>query len=427
MSLPTQTRDQFKLMSPPWLSVGDGEKFGYVMGLMSDFLLEKSFQAMAIRVPGAGDASQIPWLANDRVLVQGPAETNAAFTVRLQQAIPTWHKAGSRPSVLGQLQDYFSNLQPGVAYGSPEMSIFGGNSSTATWEVAYNGGVPTSHTKEAINWDWDGTYPPWRSWLILYMHLVPTGASGTAATIASSANAGSLPGGQNVSGVWVPATSGTAVNNPFLFVQNINNFTPGQWITISGSSHAGNNGTFPITAAFGGTTAIIANPAGVHPDTGPLTWSLGSYPYIAPGPVWGYPGVTFGQGETTTPAIDLGSNVGGVWRPSAASNANLPSLSWGLSCSTLVIQSIRQILKRWKAQQSYYPYIIVAFDGGDGTAGNAYSPNSSAGSGNPDGTFGPSGKNVGGVWIPTRQISSAYDCFCQGTGLAIQATIENIT
>lgn len=431
-SIPTQTRDQFKLMSPPWLSVGYGEKFGYVMGLMSDFLLEKSFQAMTIRVPGAGDSSQIPWLANDRVLVQGPGETDAAFVLRLQQAIPTWHEAGSRPSILGQLQAYFSNLQPGVAYGSPEMTIFGGNSTVSTWDTVYNGsGIPESRVTRPVgfprDWNWDGTFPPWRSWLILYMHLVPTGASGTAANIASFVGPGSLPGGQNVGGIWVPATSGTPVNSPFRYVQNISGFSVGDWITISGSSHAGNNDTFQIVDSFGLSTAVIASPGGVSGDAGPLAWSIGAYPYIGPGPVWGAPGYVFGQGESSIPPIDKGSNVGGVWRPGPANNTNLPSLSWGLSCSSLVIDSIRSILKRWKAAQAYYPNIIVCFDGGDGTVGNAYSPNSLEGSGNPDGTFGNTGKNVNGVWVPSRLISSQYDAYCQGTGIAVQCTVENRT
>ena len=90
---------------------------------MSDLLLEKAYQSTTIRIPGAGDASQIPYLADDRVLVQGPAEPDAGFIRRLQNAFPTWRKAGSRPSAMGQLQDYLQGLQPGVAAALLLMSV----------------------------------------------------------------------------------------------------------------------------------------------------------------------------------------------------------------------------------------------------------------------------------------------------------------
>ena len=100
----------------------------------------------------------------------------------------------------------------------------------------------------------------------------------------------------------------------------------------------------------------------------------------------------------------------------------------GLSCSSQTIQSIRLILQRWKSATTYYPDIIVAFDGASGgTAGNAYSPSSTPGNGNPDGSFGSRGKNVSGVWVPTRLISSPYDAYCQGTGSWIQCSVENVT
>jgi hypothetical protein len=442
-SLPTQQRDWVKEASPPWLQTGSAEKFVYTLGLMSDLLLEKCNQAQKIRMPGLGDASQLPYLAADRLLVQGPNETNAQFVARLTMAFQAWKRAGSRAAILGQLQAYAANLQPTVAAGLPEMTIVGGGFgndfvSAATWDTIYNGqaqGSPPTHAFTlgaggGINggFDWDGQYLPWRSWLILYMHLVSAGLGGTSAqTGAAIGNAGDT--GYNVSGVWRPNLSNT-INTPFLHAFGLSGLSAanvGMWLTVSGSSHAGNNGTFPIVSVASATTCAIANPAGVASDTGPLTWSISSYPWIAPGMVRGAPGTTYGQGANPLPPQDTGSLIQGVWQPSTASGPYGVTASYGLSCSAQTITSIRQILTRWKAAQQYYPNIIVVFDGSTGVAGSAYSPLSSGGSGNPDGTFGPTGKNTAGVWGPTRLISSVSDCYCGGTGTRSNCTVENVT
>ena len=219
MTQPTQMADWIKSASPPWLQSGAAEKFMFTLGYMSDLLLEKCNQAQKIRMPGQGDVSQIPYLAADRVLVQGPAESNAAFTGRLQTAFAAWKTAGSRLSALEQLQAYIQGLQPGVAATMPGMTIVGGNASTTVWdslEVGAAVGAPPAHfTASPANWNWDGVYNPWRSWLVLFMSQVATGLNGTTAAI-SSTGFGSEPGGRLVSGVWVPADSGTPVNSPFL-------------------------------------------------------------------------------------------------------------------------------------------------------------------------------------------------------------------
>jgi hypothetical protein len=92
-----------------------------------------------------------------------------------------------------------------------------------------------------------------------------------------------------------------------------------------------------------------------------------------------------------------------------------------------VIVSVRGILKTFKTGGAYYPNIVVAFDCGDGAPGSAYSPNSGQGSGNPDGTFGSVGKLVDGAWVPTRLITSPWNAYCQGTGIAQDCSVENIS
>jgi hypothetical protein len=427
-----QYRDTWYQLAPEWLTTGTAERYMYVLMTCMDLLQEKANQAVKIRFPGKGDASQIPYLAHDRLLVQGPAESDESFVLRLRTAFDAWRRAGSRRSILEQLQAYIQGLQPGVAAELPAMSIVGGSYPTVTtWDVTRVAddprAIPARTMVQPGNFDWDGKSQPWRAWLILYMHLVPMGLSGSAATV-TSAGAGSLLG-QLVSGVWVPGTSGTAINSPWLTVSGLSGLDSGhvgKWLTLSGAPVSGNNGTFRIVSVLSPTSCKVANPAG-GVDGGPIAWSVGDYPFIAPGPAWGTPGFTFGQGESETPPIDTGVNRGGTWQPAASLPGYGPQLSWGLSVNSNVVDSIRLILKRWKSARTYFPNIVIAFDGGTGVAGSAYSPLSSTGSGNPDGTFGTYGQNVSGVWRPSRLIDSPYDCYCQGTGTHSNCSEENVT
>jgi len=509
-------RTSFTAYVPGWLSAGNGYAYLYTLEACRDLVCERAFEAMTIRLPGVGDASNLPWLSYDRNLQQGPAESNMSFASRLADAFQAWGEAGSASAVLEQLQAYMSNLQPGVAATLPLATIVSSPTNTSpsyvTWNQLYQGdvqGAPaTLTTVSPGNFSWDGlAHTCWWRWLVLPMSLVPVaGLSGSAAATSTAASSACFTvSGQNVGGVWVPTTSGTPVDAPWITLTGLTGLTSaqvGQWITLSGSGHAGNNGTFPIVSVTSATSCVIANPGGVASDTGPLAWTISAYPFIGPGPAWGAPGYVFGEGEAQVPylestalagtfdvvtgsasifrssalldvlpfqcvtfsaqpgvsypvltvgvhsltlavpytgttnasaaqlvVIDVGSLSGGVWQPSTAGGGltSLPTISWGLSCSSLVIASIRAIVKTWKSAGTYYPNIIVAFDASAGAAGSAYSPNSAEGSGNPDGTFGDVGQLVGGVWSPTRLITSPWDAYCQGTGIAQNCSIENLT
>ena len=432
-------RTAFPSYVPGWLTTGNGYAYLYTLEACRDILCERAYEAMTIRLPGVGDPSNRPFLAFDRNLQQGPAETGASFDARLTGAFAAWGKAGSAGAVLEQLQAYMSNLQPGVASTPPLLTIVSNPTNTSpsyvTWTQLYQGDAqgapPTLTTVSPGNFAWSSTAGTWWRWLIFPLSLVAVpGLSGSGASISTLTDSACFTEpGHNVGGVWVPTTSGTPVNAPWLTLTGLAGLTSaqvGQWLTITGASNAGNNGTFQIVSVSSATSCVIANPAGVLADG--LTWTIGAYPWIGPGPAWGAPGYVFGQGELTIPPVDTGANIGGVWQPSAVVGAtSLPSISWGLTCSSLVVVSLRAIVKTWKSAGTYYPYLVFAFDAGDGTAGSAYSPNSAEGSGNPDGSFGSVGANVGGVWVPTRLIASAWDCYVQGTGIAQDCGVENTT
>jgi hypothetical protein len=426
----TQFRDNFYSLVPPWLATGNAERYFYTLELMRDLLMEKCNQAIKIRLPGQGDASQIPYLAFDRQLLQGPLESDASFITRLQNAFPTWAEAGSAPAVLGQLQAYAQGYQ---SVDLPQFAIVSNPRLRAaatyvnTWyTLNYSDPIGTEPLLSTVpqNFDWDGLPHVWRNWLVIYQYLDPPTLSGAAASITAAGGGSFTDPGHNVDGVWVPRTSGTPINAPFLTVHGLAGLSPanrGNVITFSGSANPDNNGTFQIVRVLTATSCVVVNVAGAV-DAGPLTWEIAAFPWMPPALALGTIGV-WGEGEGAPPPVDTGSNVRGVWQPTETGGAGqLPSYSWGVRVNSLEIQTIRELVRTWKGASTYYPNIIIAYDGPNGD----YS-RTSTGAGNPDGTFGSVGKLVDGVWVPTRGLGSAWDCYCQGTGIANACSEENIT
>ena len=87
--------------------------------------------------------------------------------------------------------------------------------------------------------------------------------------------------------------------------------------------------------------------------------------------------------------------------------------SWGFNIESTFFDVLRGLVRLWKSASTYYPWFIFSFNGGDGSAGYEFSPNSVTGAGNPDGTWGTWGTTIDGAYIPSRP----DDCrFVDGTG-----------
>jgi hypothetical protein len=162
-------RDLIAAISPRWLSdqtTGVGAKLMYTIGLAIDAYLEKLNQGMRAHIPTYGDASALPLLAADRLLVQGPNESATSFASRLKFALDDWARAGSDRAVLRQLLGTVlpSTPQARMVSDSSVWNTYAASADT-TQEPAH-GGVAT--------WNWDGLGISaggsiwWRVWPILY-------------------------------------------------------------------------------------------------------------------------------------------------------------------------------------------------------------------------------------------------------------------
>lgn len=370
-----QQRDSVKELSPPWLTTGVAERLLYDFGLSADVLLEKLNQATKAHMPGVGTTTALMLIGNDRLMPQGPYESLTSYATRLQGSFDAWQHAGERRSVLQQVVNYLDAPTFGPSSVVPVAAIVGGATPTAgpNWDVYYSPGggghvnatvPPVRIFPATTSFNWDNQMTRWwRAWLVLYFTLQSTGRTGTHANVDTFSD-----GSASISGL----TGMTAAD-------------VGNFLTISGAATTGNNGPMRIEQYVNATTVIVSNPSGAAPDAnnGAISWVVGFYPTIGPGPAWGAPGALWGDATR----------------------------SWGLNVPPGIVQGIKQIVRQWKSGHSYYPDILMVFGGGDGTAGNEQSPYSTPGSGNPDGNWGTFHKYVGGVAVPARVSPAPFGRF----------------
>lgn len=260
-------------VAPPWLQqgaygvgAGVGGRYLQTIGLELDAIAARARQAALVSMPGKGDATAIPLLCADRLMVQGPAESNASITLRLQGAFDSLRLAGMPWGVLQQLLALFN----GVAAGTPPMRTVTDN---VVWDYYAAGAstlVPPTHftsqtTAGQFNWDnhqeWTGVAPTqttwWRYWLIL-------DSSGPSAWCTTDGNWGDA-GNWGDGGPWGINITAAGVANTPLFMQSMRSIlrngwqTAGawcRWIVVNFTS--GNYGPDAVNATPDGTWATWA-------------------------------------------------------------------------------------------------------------------------------------------------------------------------
>lgn len=165
-------RESLLNLAPPWLQdpSSAGGRFLYVVGVVGDALIDKMEQALLARMPERADPSALPLIGADRLLPQGPGETNAQFALRLRKAFPTWQRAGINSGVFRQVLGFLDAYKPRARIVSD----------SSRWASA----APGANTDDAFsyqdgggNWNWDNHSDPhpdashlpwWRWWLVLY-------------------------------------------------------------------------------------------------------------------------------------------------------------------------------------------------------------------------------------------------------------------
>lgn len=197
-------RDSIAAISPPWLQGAVAGGVQYAEGIILDALAEWAAQGVKASMPGYGTPSALYLVGRDMQIDRGPNETDAAYTIRLQNAVNTWATAGNAGTLLQQLAAYFS---PSTA--TPIRLV----SDRAIWqEINFSTNVVTQ-TNVGNNWNWDGTVKWWRGWAIVDSTAGPWTAKkwgdghkwGDGTTWGSTATAGEVAAIQGLVAKWKPA------------------------------------------------------------------------------------------------------------------------------------------------------------------------------------------------------------------------------
>lgn len=375
-------RFAIKDLSPPWLASGFGEKFLYNFGLGQDAIVEKINQGIYDRIPTVCDPTALPLIGLDRQMTQGPSELTASFRTRLKRAWDTYQLSGEARAVLSNVLAYVTNPSTAPTTYTPAASIVKVSQSGtyATWDTYYFGDdttQPPSHkTTTPINWNWDGVNNNWQAYLILYFPIsLSSTVTGTAATLASSGTTGHV-----------------LVNG----LTNIPSVVDGSsFLLMSGAANSANNGLFQITNLLGNTGVWVANSSAIIPDanSGAITWQWGQFPTVAPQLAWGTPNLTWGKTNE----------------------------AWGVNVSPTYVSALRSVLRTWKSEATFYPWILFSFT--QGNSGSEIGVNQAAGTHNPGGTWGHWGTTSNLVYVPARNAglsTSRLDAFCDGSGIYVK-------
>lgn len=168
-------------VAPPWLQQGAygrgpgvGGRYLQTIGIELDTIAARAKAAAYNGLPLQCDPSALPLIGDDRLMIQGASESNAAVAIRLSQAFDAWRVGGSDWGVLWEVLSLFA----GQAGGTPPGRIVSNTKRWSYYPAAATLTVPPLVTDNKLgNWNWDGgaevtglapvAVPWWRYWLIL--------------------------------------------------------------------------------------------------------------------------------------------------------------------------------------------------------------------------------------------------------------------
>ena len=152
-----------RILTPRWLSDGDGGLVGTSLDVIKDAYAERLELGMLASMPQNGPNGETPpadalaAMGRDRRVVRGIGDTDAQYAVRLLSWLDDRRYAGAAFTLLKQLAGYCGPL--------PSFRVV---DNRGNWYSRTAAGVETYLTA-AGNWNWDGNTARWsRFWVIVY-------------------------------------------------------------------------------------------------------------------------------------------------------------------------------------------------------------------------------------------------------------------
>jgi hypothetical protein len=222
-------------IAPPWLQGPVGARWLAAFGGQKDVHVQRTREAVFARLPTLAPVDAVPYIGDERSIVQGAAESLAAYRQRLVEAWPAWQLAGTAWGILAQLsaQGYSCYIVCANGY------VYGPGATLET---------PPTLVKSGAPWRWSGFPGPF--WSVFGLVFDPLPASWT-----------------NI--VKPPTSSSAPTANEIELICGIVN----TWK--------------PAFATFAGILAVQSYPLWGWPRTGPNA------------AIWGASGRTWGGGVST--------------------------------------------------------------------------------------------------------------------------------
>lgn len=158
------------LVTPSWLSSGEGGTVGYVLDLLKDALAERARRGLLYRFPQNDPTGQttapddaLAALGRDRVIVRGLNESSQSYAARLVGWLDTHQTRGNPWALMGQL----------AAYCGP-LPSFRTVDVRGNWYSRAADGTQSALINEA-NWDWDGASDALERWSRFWVIIYPNG------------------------------------------------------------------------------------------------------------------------------------------------------------------------------------------------------------------------------------------------------------
>lgn len=193
----TNFRDLNDTLSPTYLLGPNGMRYRFSMSVMWDAVADGIAYAVLAGVPSRAPEDAFVFLAADRQVFQGFAESEPSYIGRLQQWLDTWGFAGLPTGILLAVLGWVLPVQPKILTvdNNGQWWTYAANT-TPLGPPPASMPTPPTQTVAAGNWRWDSvSWPPAYAelWARIWVVMFSPSSSPFAAPSATS-------GGGNVSG-----------------------------------------------------------------------------------------------------------------------------------------------------------------------------------------------------------------------------------
>jgi hypothetical protein len=161
-------RDESDAISPSWWNGPNGSRIRFSISTPFDALGDSFFESVYAALPSTAPADALPWISQDRQIVQGYQESQASWIARMLQWLERHPQRGKAQGV----------MLWAIGWILPQLPTVRVVTNSSVWWTYLTGTDPMPAGATTVlpatkfagsNWNWDGIAAAWfRSWLIIF-------------------------------------------------------------------------------------------------------------------------------------------------------------------------------------------------------------------------------------------------------------------